>query len=161
MAKSVFYSFHYDNDAWRVQQIINMGALEGQPLLNAQEWEKVKRQGDAAIEKWIDDQMAYKKAVVVLIGSETADRPWVDYEIRKAWTAKKPLVGVRIHGLADSAGNTDSAGAGPFADVSLKDGSTIADYVPVFNPSGSTSKAVHATISANIADWVNQAYARP
>lgn len=27
MAKSVFYSFHYDRDAWRVQQIIQMGAL--------------------------------------------------------------------------------------------------------------------------------------
>ena len=50
MAKSVFYSFHYDRDAWRVQQIIQMGALEGQPILNAQQWEEVKRKGDAAIE---------------------------------------------------------------------------------------------------------------
>lgn len=58
MAKSVFYSFHYDRDAWRVQQIIRMGALEGQPILNAQEWEEVKRKGDAAIKKWIADQMA-------------------------------------------------------------------------------------------------------
>lgn len=49
MAKSVFYSFHYDNDAWRVQQIINMGALDGQTILNSQDWETVKRQGDAAI----------------------------------------------------------------------------------------------------------------
>ena len=49
MAKSVFYSFHYDRDAWRVQQIIQMGALEGQPILNAQQWEEVKRKGDAAI----------------------------------------------------------------------------------------------------------------
>ena len=51
MAKSVFYSFHYDRDAWRVQQIIQMGALEGQPILKAQEWEEVKRKGDAAIKK--------------------------------------------------------------------------------------------------------------
>ncbi|MDK8178836.1 TIR domain-containing protein [Micrococcus luteus] len=63
MAKSVFYSFHYDRDAWRVQQIIQMGALEGQPILNAQQWEEVKRKGDAAIKKWIADQMAYKSAV--------------------------------------------------------------------------------------------------
>lgn len=26
---AVFYSFHYDRDHWRVQQIMNMGALEG------------------------------------------------------------------------------------------------------------------------------------
>lgn len=28
MAKSAFFSFHYDRDAWRVQQVINMGKLE-------------------------------------------------------------------------------------------------------------------------------------
>ncbi|GAA2524179.1 TIR-like protein DUF1863 [Rarobacter incanus] len=74
MAKSVFYSFHYDRDAWRVQQIIQMGALEGQPIFNAQQWEEVKRKGDAAIEKWIADQMAYKSAVVVVIGAQSASR---------------------------------------------------------------------------------------
>src|SRR5690606_38219031 len=85
MARSVFYSFHYDRDAWRVQQIINMGAVEGQTILNAQEWEAVKRQGDSAIQKWIKDQMAYKSAVVVLVGAQTANRPWVRYEIAYAW----------------------------------------------------------------------------
>ncbi|WP_353939677.1 TIR domain-containing protein [Micromonospora sp. b486] len=29
--------------------------------------------------------MAYKKAVIVLVGQETASRPWVIYEIEKAW----------------------------------------------------------------------------
>ena len=26
---AVFYSFHYSRDAWRVQRVVNMGALEG------------------------------------------------------------------------------------------------------------------------------------
>ena len=85
MAKSVFYSFYYVLDAWRVQQIIQMGALEGQTILNAQDWEQVKRQGNAAIEKWINEQMAYKSAVMVLVGAQTASRPWVRYEIAHAW----------------------------------------------------------------------------
>ncbi len=59
MAKSVFYSFHYNRDAWRVQQIIQMGALEGQRILNAQQWEEVKRKGDAAIKKWIASLSSY------------------------------------------------------------------------------------------------------
>ena len=75
MAKSVFYSFHYDRDVHRVQLVRNIDALEGQPVLNAQDWEAVRRQGDQAIEKWIDEQMKYKKAVIVLIGAETANRP--------------------------------------------------------------------------------------
>ena len=69
MAKSVFYSFHYDRDAWRVQQIIQMGALEGQPILNAQQWEEVKRKGDAAIEKWIAEYPPHWGPVVVPVGA--------------------------------------------------------------------------------------------
>lgn len=160
MAKSVFYSFHYARDSWRVQQIVKMGALEGQPILNAQEWEEVLRKGDAAIEKWIGEQMSYKKAVVVLVGAETADRPWVKHEITKAWNDKKPLVGIRINGLADSAGKTDSAGANPFSKVSFKNGGTLADYVPLHTPTGADSKAVYANIEANIGTWVDSAYTR-
>ena len=39
--------------------------------------EEVKRKGKASIEKWIDDNMYGKSCVVVLVGSETANRPWV------------------------------------------------------------------------------------
>ena len=53
MAKTVFYRFHYDRDVHRVQLVRNINALEGQTLLNAQEWESVRRRGDAAIKTWI------------------------------------------------------------------------------------------------------------
>jgi hypothetical protein len=160
MAKTVFYSFHYDNDAWRVQQVMQMGALEGQPLLNSQEWEQIRRKGDPAIEKWISDQMSYKSAVVVLVGSGTASRPWVKYEITKAWNERKPLVGIRIHGLANSAGATESPGGNPFARVGLQNGKTVADYVRLHDPVGTTSKEVHASIAANMSTWVDSAYKR-
>jgi hypothetical protein len=48
MAKSVFYSFHYERDVHRVQLVRNIQALEGQPLLNSQDWEQVRRRGEAA-----------------------------------------------------------------------------------------------------------------
>lgn len=161
MAKSVFYSFHYDRDAWRVQQIIQMGRVDGQTILNAQQWEQVKRQGDAAIERWIEDQMSYKSAVVVLVGAQTSSRPWVRHEIAYAWDSRKPLVGVRIHGLADRNGYTDSYGENPFAKVNLKGGGTVGDHVPLYNPSGSNSQGVYADISSNLTTWVDGAYKRP
>ncbi|MFD9208705.1 TIR domain-containing protein [Streptomyces sioyaensis] len=74
MAKSVFYSFHYERDVHRVQLVRNINALEGQPLLNAQKWEEVRRSGDQAIKNWIHAQMAYKKAVIVLVSRSTANR---------------------------------------------------------------------------------------
>ena len=95
MAKrQVFYSFHYDNDVFRVQQIRNIGALEDNKPVSANEWESVKRGGEASIKKWIDDNLRYKSCVVVLVGEETANRKWVRYEIEKAWELGKGLVGV-------------------------------------------------------------------
>jgi hypothetical protein len=98
--------------------------------------------------------------VVVLAGAETANRPWVRYEIIKAWNEKRPLVGIRVHGLADYAGLTDSAGANPFAQIELTNGGTLADYIPLRNPAGSTSQGVYASIADNIESWVAGAYRR-
>lgn len=120
----------------------------------------MKRQGDRAIEKWIADQMAHKTAVVVLVGARTASRPWVRHEIAYAWDNDKPLVGVRIHGLADLNRNTDSSGANPFALVNLERGGSVGDHVPIFDPSGSNSQAVYADIKANLTTWVGNAYRR-
>ena len=82
---AVFYSFHYGNDNWRVQQIRNISIVANDGSVASQDWEPVRYKSDAAIKKWIDAQMSYKRAVVVLIGSETSSRRWVKYEIQRAW----------------------------------------------------------------------------
>lgn len=157
--KTVFYSFHFERDVHRVQLVRQIGALEGQPLLGSQEWEAVRRGGQQAIVNWIDQQMAYKRAVVVLIGQETSSRPWVLYEIERAWNAQKPLVGVHIHGLS-SMGSVDRPGADPFARVAGVSG------VPLFNPTQTTwqgqidSKATYAYLTNNLESWVAQAKSR-
>lgn len=55
MARRVFFSFHFDNDAWQAGQVRNMGTLEGNEPVSDNDWEEVKKGGDAAIEKWIED----------------------------------------------------------------------------------------------------------
>lgn len=160
MAKSVFYSFHYEHDVARVQLVENINALEGQPILNAQEWETVQRGGSKAVEQWIDDKMKYKKAVIVLIGRHTASRGWVRYEIEKAWADKRPLLGVRIHGLS-SFGDVDSAGANPFesADVATR-------QIRVFDPTitdlrgAIDSKRTYANLVSNLESWSAQGVTR-
>lgn len=158
MAKTVFYSFHYTRDVHRVQLVKNINALEGQPIMNSQQWESVRRGGTPAIQKWIDGEMAYKRAVVVLIGKETAGRPWVKYEIQKAWSIKKPLVGIRIHGLS-SMGTVDSIGGDPFANVGLRG-------VPIYDPTvktwqgGIDSQATYRALVAHIEQWVSKGVTR-
>ena len=159
MAKSVFYSFHYEREVHLVQLIRNINALEGQPVLNSQEWEEVRRKGDQAIESWIHAQMSYKKAVIVLIGKQTASREWVIYEIEKAWRDKKPLLGIYIHGLS-SLGQVDSMGANPFDKVEGVSG------VPVFDPTkrdwqgNIDSKATYNTLVRNLEIWSGQGKVR-
>lgn len=155
MAKSVFYSFHYERDVHRVQLVRNINALEGQPILNSQGWETVRSGGDAAIKKWINDQMAYKKAVIVLIGRHTASRPWVIYEIEKAWADGRPVLGIRIHGLS-SLGTVNTTGANPF------DQAAGVGFVPIFDPttrnwSGQIdSKATYNKLLNNLEAWSSQ-----
>lgn len=160
MAATVFYSFYYKRDVHRVQLVQNMNALEGQPLLNSQAWEKVRRQGRAAVEKWIDDQMKSKRVVIVLVGTETASRPWVQHEITKAYNDGRSMLGIRIHGLS-SMGEVDTAGPDPFVQVGFKRGA-----VPIFDPTVTTwrgqidTQATYGKLAENLVEWSKQGVRR-
>ena len=160
MARRVFYSFHYQLDNWRVQQIKQIGAIEGQQMLTSNQWEDVAKGGDAAIKRWIDEQMVGKSCNVVLIGSQTAGRKWVEYEFMKAWAEGKGVLGIYIHNLEDVRGKTTTKGANPFAGFTINNGKTKFDsVVQVYNPAGMTSNAVYKAIANNIEDWVEEAIA--
>ena len=113
--RQVFYSFHYKEDVWRASQIRNIGVVEGNDR------EKVKRDGDLAIKNWIDDQMRYRSCTIVLISEETADRKWINYEIKESWKQGMGVVGVYINGLKDNLGETASQGKNPFSDIHVFD----------------------------------------
>ncbi len=160
VARRVFFSFHFDNDYWRTQQVRNMGALEGQPLCTPNAWEEVKRKGKASIEKWIADNMYGKSCVVVLVGSQTASRPWVIHEIIKAWDDKRGVLGIRVDRLLDRNGQTSAQGANPLDSITIG-GTTrkLSSVVQLITPTGSDSKAVYASISTGIEKWIEDAIA--
>lgn len=156
MAKKVFFSFYFKQDCKRVAQVKNMGVIEGQKLLSSNEWEAVKKGGDAAIRNWIDEQMAGKDCVVVLIGNKTAGRRWVKHEIKKAWDSGKGLVGVYIHGLKDPTEGQSTKGANPFKDFTV--GTTaLSSIVKAYDPPYTVSTSVYAHIENNLSAWVDEA----
>jgi hypothetical protein len=112
--RQIFYSFHYENDVMRVNQVRNIGALEDNQPVSVNSWEEVKRGGDASIKKWIDDNMKYRSCVVVLVGEHTAYRPWVKYEIKKAWEDGKGLLAIRINRLNCPRNGISPYGPNPF-----------------------------------------------
>lgn len=135
-----------------------MGAIEGQPVLSSNEWEKIERGGDASVRRWINEQMKGKSCNVVLIGSRTAGRKWVKYEIEKAWNDGKGVAGVYIHGLKNLAGEQASKGRNPFEDFKV-DGKKLSSIVKAYDPPYSSSKYVYDHIKNNLADWVEEAIA--
>jgi hypothetical protein len=158
MARRVFYSFHFNNDFWRTQQIRNINALEGQLLCSANDWEEVKRKGNSSIERWIEEQLKGKSCVVVLVGAETANRPWVVHEISKGWNNKLGVLGIRIDKLLDSSGRPSVAGNNPFSKVTFTGTSkTLAEVASLKIPTGSDSKAAYASIASNIESWIEEA----
>lgn len=156
MPRKVFYSFYYQQDCWRVSQIKQMGAVEGQRLLNSNEWEQIERQPQG-IKRWINAAMQGKSCVVVLIGEQTCTRPWVDYEIRRGWEEGKGVLGVHIHGLQNRDGYTCAKGLSPFAAISMASGRTLADHVPIFDPIGADSKQIYAAIEQHLPAWIDYA----
>lgn len=158
MARRIFYSFHYKPDNWRVSKIRNIGAIEGNKPATDNDWEAVTGRGDAAIEKWIKDQMAGRSCAVVLIGQNTAGRKWINYEIVESWTKGMGLLGIHIHNITNSDGEQSSKGSNPFSGFTIGDKS-LSSIVKTYDPPFSTSSYVYNHIAENIADWIDEAVA--
>lgn len=155
MAKrQIFYSFHYNNDVMRVAQIRNIGALEENKPVSENDWEEVKKKGDSAIKTWINDNMKYRSCVVVLIGEETSKRPWVKYEIERAWNEGKGLLGIYIHNIKCPRNGKCTKGASPFEQFSLNDGTKLSSKVKCYDPNSSDA---YNDIKENIEDWIEKA----
>lgn len=155
--RRVFYSFHFGNDAWRAAQVRNIGVVDGNEPVSHNAWEEVKRGGDAAIKRWIAEQLKGRTCTVVLVGAETATRPWVRHEIVESWNSDIAVFGVRIHKLLNSDGRPGLAGGNPFEHISLKSGGLLSTRVPLYDPVGADSRAVYATIKGNLSGWIEKA----
>ena len=142
MARRVFFAFHYERDMLRVAQIRNGGVVLGPGdtpcgLVDSVEWDIIRMGGDGAILRWIDGQLRGTSVTVVLIGAETANRQWINYEIVESVRRGNGLLGVYIHNVRDASGSTAAKGDNPF------------DYVTWRNTGAKLSAAA---ITAAVAD---------
>lgn len=159
MARHVFFSFHYLPDSSRVSQVRNVGVVEGNPPAHDNDWEKITRGGDAAIQSWIDSQLKGRSCTAVMIGAATAGRKWIDYEIAKSWNDGKGLLGVYIHNLKDFRQQQAFKGANPFAKFTMNRDKTrtLDTIVKAYDPPYSDSRAVYAYIRDHFEEWIDSA----
>lgn len=152
----MFFSFHYRNDHWRASQIRNLGIIDGNRAASDNDWEQVKRGGDQAIRRWINSQMEGKSTVIVLIGSETAGRKWINYEIETGWKLGKSLLGIYIHQLKNQNGLTSTKGNNPFAGYKIG-AEPLQEIVPILDAGNCNSQTAYSIISRQIGDYIELA----
>lgn len=155
--RQVFFSFEYLKDGWRAGQIRNMGKVSNESTFSDNDWEEVKHKSDEKIREWIDSQLKMRSCLVVLIGSTTASRKWVRYEIQKAYEMNKGIVGIYIHKLKDAKGHQGVRGANPFNYMYTYDGKLLSNYVRCYDSKYLTSQVVYSDIFANIEKLIEEA----
>jgi hypothetical protein len=157
MPRRVFYSFHYADDCTRAAQVRNMGVVDGNAPATDNDWEMVTRGGDPAIEKWIKGQLDGKSCCLVLVGSNTAGRKWITYEIIEAWKQGKGVLGIYIHNLKGLLGQA-SKGSDPFDYVTFSGTQRrLSSIVKCYDPPYTDSKQVYAYIRDGLAGWFDEA----
>jgi hypothetical protein len=124
MVRRVFFSYHYERDCWRANQVRNSWVTkpdrESAGFIDAANFEDIKKQGSEAIERWINNQMEGTTVTVILIGAHTSERDWVKYEIKRSVEKGKGLLGIYIHNMKDNQQNTDFQGHNPLDDWTVE-----------------------------------------
>ncbi len=158
MARKCFYSFHYQPDNWRVSKIRNIGTIEGNKPAKDNDWETITGGGDKKIKEWIEDQMKGRTCTIILAGSNTANRKWINYEIVQAWDKGMGVLVIFIHNITDAKEEQCTKGANPLYYVTHGPSKNrLSTIAKAYDPPRTTSKGVYAYISDNIDAWIEDA----
>lgn len=156
MPRHVFFSFEYAPDHWRASQVRNIGFVDGNKAAHDNDWQEVVRGGDPAIERWIRAQMEGRSCTVVLAGTTTACRKWIDFEIIESWKRGMGVVAIHVHGLKDQNGVQSKKGASPFAHMSFGQ-RRFSEVVRCYDPPHYLSTDVYAWISEHLSIAIEEA----
>lgn len=119
--RRVFFSFHYQNDIWRVNQVRNSWRYQheqnrvAEGFFDASIWERSQRTSPDSLKNLIREGMQNTSVTCVLSGSETYARRWVRYEIARSMVKGNGLLVVNIHNLSNQKGYVSNAGANPLS----------------------------------------------
>ena len=158
MARQCFFSFHYKPDNWRVSQVRNIGSIEGNKPARDNDWETVVGGGDQRIKNWIADQMKGRSCTVILAGTNTANRKWINHEIIESWNKGMGVLVIYIHNLKDMYHSQSKKGNNPLYYITYgKEGKKLSEIAKAYDPPFSSSKNVYNYISENIENWIEEA----
>ncbi len=100
--KNVFVS-HYGKDDEHIQKLKDLLSTKGYVLKNSSidGTKPNNASNDEYIKKLLRDRISWAGKFICLIGPETHEREWVDWEIEQAHKQGKDIIGVYIQGASD------------------------------------------------------------
>ncbi|CAI8756013.1 MULTISPECIES: TIR domain-containing protein [Pseudomonas] len=123
MARRTFFSFHYQEDVWRVWNVRKCWAIgkdrEADGFFDGSVFEASKRESDEALKNFLRDGLKNTSVTCVLAGQHTAARRWVRYEIVRSVLKGNGLLTVDIHGLRNDKQVLGVKGTNPLDQVGL------------------------------------------
>ncbi len=116
--RRTFFSFHYKYDVTRAQVVRNSWVTkedrEDAGFFDGSVFEAKQRESDDALKAFLNEGLKGTTVTCVLIGSDTAFRPWVRYELVRSFYRGNGLFGIRIHNVKNLQGMATTAGDNPF-----------------------------------------------
>lgn len=112
-----FFSFHFSHDFDRINKVLDIWSgyenMSATPFISTPQLMEMMEKGLAGIFDWVNEELAKADVVIVLIGSQTAKRYFIQYEIQQAILQKKPIYGINIHQIPNKLGEVEQEGNCP------------------------------------------------
>lgn len=156
MRRRTFFSFHYERDIFRSNVVRNSWITQEREAVgfwDASLWEDAKKKGHPAISQMILAGLQNTSVTVVLIGSETANREWINFEIIESIKRGNGILGVYIHNIRSITSQSDKKGNNPFDYIYVEHlGRRIlaSSYYPTYD-------YIHNDGYSNLGVWIEDA----
>lgn len=118
LARNVYFSFDYNRDVHRVNQIRNMSGIQARSaagFTDATFWNDALKKGDSHIAQIIQEGLKNTVATIVCIGATTAQNKYVEYEINQSLKRGNAIIAITIHHLPNDQMKPDTHGAKPYS----------------------------------------------
>lgn len=124
MPRKTFFSFHYQEDAWRAWNVRNSWVVgtqdkESVGFFDGSVFEASQKESDDVLKNFLRDGLKNTSVTCVLAGQYTASRRWVRYEIVRSVLKGNGLLTVDIHGVKNNAQLLGKKGTDPLSEVGV------------------------------------------
>lgn len=91
--KTVFISYHFKDRSYKGEVV---SWLQGAARTISVDESDLRPEGSETVKKRIRQDINASEIVLILVGNDTHNRPWIDYEVAYARSQGKPTYWVRL-----------------------------------------------------------------